>query len=350
MRGWRALLVLLLLAGCTRAPEAERAAEGAETAAAPTRADLPVVVPRPVADLAVGLALHDTWIRPEDTVHANATGARSFEWYLATRNPLAAPPDPGPFTIAPGGSLTLGAREIGRHSFALADGSARLNASILPDAIALRFDVRLVEEDGALRFAPEEVVGGAGSVLRVSNDAGTIAVLDRTDAMLPLATSGASLAFRMPEGIELGDYDVVAVARDGSGAVGVATARLVYDNRKPDAQQEFGPFTGSFQLPGPAAGDPMRHAWTSAHPLRSLTLSLAVASESPAPASVRATLFGPGDAELGAIDASEWTLQDLPAGEYRIVVEPGEGALVRYEIDVRGEWILVPPASFFKNA
>lgn len=345
----RALVLVVLLAGCTLPPEAveERGSVVPMSTSAPTIATL--VAPS-VPDLALEVTLADPWIRPGETVVANATGSgSSFEWYLATRNPLARVPDAGPFVVAADERATLAVREPGRHSFAVEGSEARVNVSIVQRAVGLRLEAILVEEDGILRFAPEELVGGAGSTLRVANHAGVAATLTRADAMLPLEGSDPSIAFVMPEGIELGDYDVFAVARDGTGAVGVGSARLVYDNRKPDVAKEFGPFTGNFRLPPVPEPQTERHSWTSAHPLRSLEIGLSSSSDAPIAAGVRATLLGADGQVLAAIEDEHVRLTDLPKGDYALVVEQVDGALVQYRAEVRGEWTLIPPPSFFRQ-
>ncbi|HUR68801.1 MAG TPA: hypothetical protein VM370_06100 [Candidatus Thermoplasmatota archaeon] len=350
MRRLLAIVLVLLLAGCTRPEPRPAILPEPEPESEPEPAQTIVFAALPTARLLVSLDVVDRWVRPEDTVLANATArASSFEWYLAERNPLARVPDAGPFALARGGALTLDVRRAGRHVFALDASDARLNVSIVPGALPLRLDARLVDEGEGARFAPDELVGGPGSVIALSNDALPLATVRRVEQMMPLPESGRTIHLRMPDHVrELGDYDLVVVARDGAGAVGEASARIVYDNRKPEANQTFGPWQGTFRAPAlPGRSEPVRHAWWNARTLTSLDVTFTATSGLPAPAAVRVTLVDASGASIASADAGGFHVASLASGDHAIVVELLEGALVSYEVQARGVWDLTPPRSFF---
>jgi hypothetical protein len=257
MRRLGAIMLILLLAGCNGAPEPT-------PSLTPSPPPGPSPTPTPSAGatvprLDVALKVVDRWVRPEDRVEANATArATLYEWYLAPRNPLWRVPDAGPFFIASESARDLNVREVGRHGFALEEGAAHLGVSIIPDALPLRLEASLLDEGDSVLFAPDELVGGPGSVLTLTNHLTVPARILPIERMIPLAENTSSISFLKPDHVEeLGDYDLVVVARDGAGAVGETRARIVYDNRKPDPSHTFGPFTGRFQAPPlPTAPDP----------------------------------------------------------------------------------------------
>lgn len=347
--------MVLLLAGCTCAPN-DLLSEAATSQPTPAplqdaRAIKPFAAP-PAPVLDVSLEVVERWVRPGDAVVAQASAkAAVFEWYLAPRNPLFEIRDPGPFALADGATHSLDVRREGRHVFGLDGTSARLSVSILEGALPLRLDARLVDEGSGARFAPDELVGGPGSRVSLVNDLESLATLRRADEMIPLRGVGETISFQLKDTVdELGDYDLVVVARDGAGAVGAASARLVYDNRKPDAEHEFGPFRGRFQLPPlPTQANIARHDWTNDHTLRSLNVTLSRAAAGPAPAALRLSLEGPGGTVITTSEDPGFTAEGLPNGTYAFVVEQLGGAFVEYRIEAHGIWDLQPPASFFRR-
>lgn len=379
------LVALLLSAGCVGLQQ--EPADG--TGEAPTRnavsrermGDDPTAAPLPQEPraLAVNLTVVDRWVRPQDEVAASVTsaGASTFEWFLVSRNPVvAAAPSSGGHAHGADGSHTGSAAASSVDTGDVAPGDSSVPVSLggvgrvvlasraggppavgivlnrsLPTSVV---DVFAVANGSSVRFIPSEVTAGVGSQLVLHNRAGSSARLQQVEIQSPLGVSGQSVRFSMPSGLELGEYDVIVVARSSNDAAGAASERLIYDRRKPDANQTFGPWRGEFRASGlpPDVVPPAEHGFESKFAFQELTIGFEASSEAPAGAKVVVRLFDASGDEIwtsAASGADGVTLRGLPAGAYVVRVEPAEGVMVSYELKASGVLLLVPPASFFNQ-
>lgn len=344
MRALGVLLLVVLLAGCSL-PGAPQKAPPVEDLGPPTAPEgdpsLPPLPPPPPAPRIPARAeVVDRWVRPDEnvTAHAVAEDATTFEWYLADRNPLRERPDVA-LAVPPGESRSMTLAPAGRYVLDV-DGRV-VNVSVVPGEPGL----------GALVIAtanatgPDESIASPGSLLTVRND-GPSPVVARLLERMPLAAVGARVSFPMPRDLDLGDYDLVLVARAGP-SLGVDAARLVYDKRKPDVAWEAGPWRGRVQAA--SASEPEAFPWMASYAARNVTITLSGSSDLGAPFQIRARLLDAQGNELGSGAPPGFTVPSAPKGQNVVEVRVSEGALVTYEVAMRGEWILVTPASFFST-
>ena len=360
MRRVLLILLALLAAGCV-------APAGPVEPASVARGAAPVAAPAAPAAFAsssrdVALAVEDAWVRPEDTVRATAEArdASTWSWLLASRNPVR-----GGHAHATGGadpasfpSVRVPARETsgafafdraGRFTVGVEDAPAWFNVTVRPDVPAeSRSIVRVeaVRSDG-VRFVPADATVGKGSSVVFVNARDAPSTLVVADAMDWLSGEGPDVAFSFPGALELGDYDLVVVVEDGAGARGVASHRLVYDNRKPDPEAEFGPYEGTLTR----ADDAASRGFASRHPLVDGTLSWRVVSDAPLAVAARVELLDAGGTVVVAGEGAEGAVDAprLEAGEYALRVTLAEGALARFETKLVATRELVAPESFFSD-
>lgn len=356
------LVVVLLLAGCTSQEK-----PAAPSGASPEPEGRPSATPEgPPAkrSLEVSLSVAQRWVKPQETVDAQAQtrAGVSVAWYLAPRNPVVPGQEDEAIQYVP---RTLGVVELGGTSMeARMDVAGRYSfaASARPDA---RFnvtvsgsltqggtrEVRFVEDAFGARFSPAELEVGPGVSVYVRNAARASVEPVRVDQMARVAPDGLVASFAAPT--LLGDYDLVALARDGADGWGEAAARLIVDARRPDENATFGPFEGRLDASAPAGlgGAPHEHEFASRFALRDLNVTFSTKSDAPLPASivVRLLVNGTKVGEGPASDAGNFQVASLPPGRAVVQVEIEQGVGVAYSVLVRGTNVLVPPASFFNT-
>ena len=342
MRAVAVILVAFLLAGCTRLDP-----EAAPTAAPPasqTPGAVELSTPDALVERPLVALVEPRWVRPGEVMNASAQADGVVDWFVASRNPIrAATPPPLAERAQPNSSALLALREPGRHAFLV--GTADLSVSIVPGAAPTALVVVASQEDGEWRVVPQALRAGVGSSLHVENRASRDVLVKRLD-LHPYVATGAATAFAMPETLELGDYDVLAVTV-GQKAVGENATRVIYDARKPEAAWDAGPFTGSFQAA--ATAQPSRHVWEADWEARNVTVAFSASSGAPAPFTVRASLVDADGAEVAGGAPPGFDVAALPKGAYAFVVTASEGMLVEYELSARGEWVLTPPTSLFNS-
>lgn len=356
----RALLLLaaLLAAGCVlpeQAPPAPRedAPVQAETAAAPPPPLEFEAPPPPSRALAVRVDVEDRWLKPEDaaSAHASADEPAAFAWFVARRNPLPGKPfgpEPMlPVRVPPGGASDLVAfPAVGRY--AMDAGGARVNVSVLPSLPAGEpRRVYVVPTANGLRAAPDEVEVGEGSGIVLVSRA-PMGVTLREREWMRLVSEGENASFPGAVFPELGDWDLVLVARAVDDAHGVATARLIVDSRKPDEAMALGPFRGGFTLPQDA---PEEHVFSARHAMREVQLNFTTQPKLSIPVAVEVTLVDDDGREVARATGANGTLlaRDLPPGDYRLVARLTEGALSAYTVEGVARLLLEPPDSFFNS-
>ena len=342
MRAVAVILVVLLLAGCTRV-DSETGSPATPSASQPPR-DADLFTPDALVERALVAVVEPRWVRPGEVMNASAQAAGVVDWFVASRNPIrAATPQPLAERAQPDSSVSLALREPGRHAFLV--GTAGLNVSIVPGAAPAALVAVASQEDGEWRVVPQALRAGVGSSLHVENRASRDVLVKRID-LHPYVATGAATAFAMPETLELGDYDVLGVTLDEK-AVGENATRVIYDARKPDAAWDAGPFTGSFQAA--ATAQPTRHEWRADWKARNITVAFSASSGAPAAFTVRASLVDTDGTEVAGGAPPGFDIPALPKGAYAFVVTASEGMLVEYELSARGEWVLTPPPSLFNS-
>ncbi|HEX2021263.1 MAG TPA: hypothetical protein VHH36_01005, partial [Candidatus Thermoplasmatota archaeon] len=289
-----------LLPGCALldAPAAEEPAPRAATGGDPASASFQERdVPPPAArtDLPVSIRVADRWVKPSDEIVANATAPEGaiVSWFLAPRNPVAPGVEridhvPETLRVVAAGSASVDARmaQPGRYSYeARGLPGVRFNVTVvasLPRGGS--GEVLFVEDAHGARFAPAETVVGPGAGVYVRNLAAREVEPVRVDQMLRVAPDGPGASFAPPR--LLGDYDVVAVARDAGSGWGLAGVRVVVDSRKPDPTAAIGPWTGVFATL-PQAEEPDRRAFEARFEVASLRLAFNASSDAPGEPAVR---------------------------------------------------------------
>ena len=362
------VLVILLLAGCTSPagdkPTPSSPVSDREAPEVPTREwDETPTSPEyaPSRPLVVTASAMERWVRPGDLVVANASasGASSYAWFLASRNPDVPGNPPSttfgrkeaPVKIAPGETVEIVASRALRHFLGLeGGGSGRLNVTAVDGPTLGGVTVRITGTPSDPVFFPDDIKVPIGGRVLIQSDLSSLVTLRGLDVMAPLGR-GASLSF--PATNELGDYDDIVVAEDGSGGRGGASIRLIVDKRKPEANQTLGPWTGTLQrpalgLPGEA---PNVHEFELEHPARAAFLTFNSSSSAPVDPELRLRVLDVHDAEVASTEgaAGELDLGGLPAGTYRLAVDSTGGVSVSYAAEVRVELLLLPPDSFFNT-
>lgn len=342
------LLVALLLAGCSlpAAPEQEErvaplADERAEAFEPAPRVDLPALAVAPLA-----LRIEERWIRPDETVRASVAAAPGalVDWSLANRNPIRHDrPALLAVRVQPDARDGIRLAEPGRH--VLVVGGAPLAVSIVPGDPAAPILVTAEREGDAWRVRPHEARGGPGSLLTLQNWGDVDVLLERVD-LSRFVGGGPNVTFVMPAGIELGEYDLVAVARWPT-AVAQDSVRLIYDSRKPARDWEAGPWRGEFTAA--LLSEPAAHPWEARYAATGVRVDLSVESGAPMPPRATLTLVDEDGAEIASGGPPGFDVPSLAAGNYTLLVRAEEGALVAYEASMRGSWVLLPPDSFFKD-
>lgn len=184
----------------------------------------------------------------------------------------------------------------------------------------------------------------------VKSELASLVTLQGLDVMAPVG-SGTSVSFAATN--ELGDYDLVAVAEDRTGGRGSASIRLIVDKRKPEANQTFGPWSGTVQRPtlGLPGDAPTVHAFELDHPARSGVLVYNSTSTAPVEPELRIRVLDADSSEVAAAEGSagEIELGGLPKGVYRVIVDSTGGVAVEYAAETRVQLLLVPPESFFNT-
>lgn len=342
MRTIALVLMVLTIAGCARPePPGELPA-----AAAPTGPATPIerFTPDALAARPILATLEPRWVRPDEAINATADAQGTIDWFVASRNPIrGSAPQPLSERAQPDSLVSLTLRDPGRHLFAVA--GADLSVSIVPGLEPVILFAVASQEDGVWRVVPTALRGGPGSRLQVEDRGPSEALVERKDVHAYLAT-GSSVSFTMPAGLELGDYDVIAISLD-ERSVGENATRVIYDQRKPAADWDAGPFSGAFRTA--VGSEPARHPWEAEWDARNVTVEFAVSTTVPAPASVRVSLVDDAGSEIASGVPPGLEVGSIPAGRYAFVVTATEGVLVDYTLLARGEWVLVPPASFFST-
>lgn len=370
MRGVLLLVVFVAsvaFAGCTR-PAPETPTPVFDPPEVPGRPwDAPGREPAifiPAGALRVNLTVEDRWVRPGEPITAQASiegGSGTFEWFFASRNPLV--PGSHPSTtfgakveeqkLARGeSSAPVALSRPLRHVFSMDGAESRVNLTVAPaKGPSQSWLLRVTDADGTLRFFPDEVFAYAGDSLVIRNDAASLVTVVQSDVMAPAAPAGPRAAFNATN--ELGDYDLVVVARDGQGGRGEAMARIIVDKRKPDPELMLGPWTGTLQrptlgLPGEA---PSVHEFTLDHAARVASLSFNATSSAPVDPALRVRVVDVHEAEVAAAEGASGTVElgGLPRGTYRVLVESTAGVSVSYTAEARVELLLLPPESFFNT-
>lgn len=303
-------------------------------------------MPARLQEARVNASVEPRWVRPAEPLNATATleDEGPVDWFVASRNPVReVTPPPLSDRAQPGEVAGFRLRDAGRHVFDA--GGARLVVSIVPDLPPLAFEAVADENATGWSMAPDALRGGAGSTVSVENRGATTLLVERKDVETYLGT-GASVSFAMPDGLELGDYDVVASLVDDERA-GESSVRVVYDRRKPDEAWSLGPFRGS--IDAAATAEPHTHAFKLGFASQDVRVEIAAASEAPLPYALVVRLVDANGTEVGSGGAPGFDVAHVPKGDATVVVEATEGALVEYEVRVTGRYVLEPPASFFNS-
>lgn len=361
MRRVLAILLVVLSSGCAlNAPQdAPTATPTATQPTVPDTADELVVPPTEKSQLPVSLSVQDRWVRPSDLVVANATApaGATIGWFLAPRNPDV----PGeenyefvPRTLAatPPGSTSNEARmaELGRYTYAArAFPNASFNVTVVSALPAgAGATVSFVVDEYGPRFFPTELFVGKNAPVRVHNRAKTQDVEPvRVEQMTRVGADGPAVSFRPP--VLLGDYDLVALARDDADGWGQASARIIVDARKPDANVTLGPWSGTFTVT--TVEKPDDFPISTRFNLSSLTLAFNAASSGPQAASVRVSVIDANGTVLGKAEGAQGTLElrELPGKSLVVRVESLAGVSTSYQIEGKGVMGLVAPDSFFNK-
>lgn len=341
------LVLMLALAGCSRPAEDDAPSPTATSASAeraPPRPAFELFTPARLAERPLPASVEPRWVRPDERMNATAPGEPTADWFVASRNPIRTDlPPPLEARAQPGSSVTLALPAAGRHLFRV--GDAAFAASIVPGAPRATILVVATGGPDGWTVSPQAARGGPGSRVVVDDRGSADLLVQRADVETYLAT-GERVSFTMPQALEMGDYDVVATAVDEE-RVALHAMRVIYDRRKPDAAWEAGPFSGSFRAA--ANAEPARHDWEAKHDARNVSVSFSLSSSFPAPASARVDLVDAGGVSVAGGTAPGFEVARVPKGAYAFVVTAEEGLLLEYELAAAGEWILVPPATFFST-
>lgn len=372
-----ALVLALLLAGCTALPER------APTSVLPSI--LPSALPQdfaPIAfdlvsppgtpsapPLAVALTLSERWLKPFGTFEANVVAPADARgaWFVAHDEvePRASVVDGevyvlksttpdhhdtdgarariAPSELAPDGrARTLRLPEAGRYQFEAA--GARFMVNVWPDAPVGVSQTFLLDADaGAVRFDPPEIDAAPGARVLLWNHASRALEFRETAfaAFVPLPTEGGRVT-----PIDEGLYTLSALAVGADGARGLARAAFLVDFERPSGRLSAGPYTGRFVAPELGAEDPVRIGFRADHPLEELVVRFNASTTAPVPGSIEVSLLDEGDrpiASASSLTSNEIAWGELPAGGYAILVRGEHGALVSFEASIEGRYLLPTP-------
>lgn len=361
------ILIVVLLGGCTRP-------EGPSPLGEPTTSPSPVHTPSQTRDVAtsppaplvksavsVRVQIFDRWVKPPEPILANASvpeGA-NVAWFLAPRNPIVPGADridyvPPTLNLVGEGSSSSEARMagFGRYAYAARDlPLVRFNVTVsssLPVGGAQ--EVLFVQDAWGARFAPSELLVGRDTGVYVRNAAPRDVDVVRVDQMLRVAPDGRSASIAPPT--LLGDYDVIALARDDADGWGEASVRVIVDARKPDAAVSLGPWNGTFVTSFAQAEGPQDRSFEARFNASNFTLRWTSSTDAPAgAASVRVSLLDGEGKVVEKADGASGVIgpRGLPRGAYVVRVEPLEGVRVAYTVEGALTLVLEPPPSFFRT-
>lgn len=357
------LVLVLFAAGCTNLDaDAPTTTSPTQPTASTRPLDVNHSAPPPTTKriLEVTVALSNRWVKPTETILATANVP--VAWFVAPRNPDVPGQEGEAIHYVPrslglvgegGASRDASMTLIGRYSYAVKDAPhAQFNVTV--DADALRggsTEVKFVRDAYGERFSPTELVVGRDTLVSVRNEVARTIEPIRVDQMARVAPDGATANITAPT--LLGDYDVVALARDASDGWGQASVRLIVDTRRPDASVTFGPYSGRFTsaAPAPLGDAPQQIKLATNYNLTNVTVTFNATSQGPVPPGilVRIVVGGEklGDAPAGA--SGTFVVARVPAGEWSLEVEPREGAVIDFFVSATAVQEFAPPESFFNS-
>lgn len=227
--------------------------------------------------------------------------------------------------------------------YVLGAEDARLTVHVFPGAARdAATQATLVEENGRLRFVPDALAFPPGARMQLWSQLEAPRDVREVSYATFLPGEEHALAFTP---IDEGLYTLHAYAQ-APGAAGAASMRFLVDFERPAERLALGPWGGRLTQ-GEGGGEERRYSVTAQHPLASLEARFNASSLLPAPASVTVTLERDGETLASASSVSEdrLTAENLPAGRYHLVVRGEHGALVGYDLQGEGRYVLpVPPA------
>lgn len=381
MRLAAALLLALLLTGCTALDAPPRTASpvaSARDAAAAEAPDLTAFALAsstvPLAPIPVEISLSERWLKPFGAVEARAiapAGAR-VAWFVEREDvePAATVVDGEVYVLksttpdhhdadgprmriavadlpADGRARTLRLPEAGRYQFE-ADG-ARLVVNVWPGAPSGAGQAFVSADDTALRFDPPELDVTPGARVLLWNHAGRALSFRETTfaAFVPLAPEGGRLT-----PIDEGLYVLSALGLGADGARGLARLAFLVDFERPSDALAAGPYAGRFLAAEGGAEGPARIGLRAELPLQWLAVRFRATSMVPIPSSVEVSLLDEGEralASASSLTTSEIRWGELPAGNYTLSVLGEHGAFVSYEIAAEGRYSLPMPDRLAKR-
>lgn len=276
------------------------------------------------------------YLTDPDRVHGQASGEHVREGPVS---PVVAL-DTG--RLEPGAApVALSFPVEGRFELAPREGgpAARLNVTVSAD-VPLGTPAYVRVRDGAPD--PREVDVHPGDAVLFYNEGPAPARFSIAGVLVRLEGRGAALPVAP---VDEGAYELVAIARDASGARGVAGARIVSDFERPDPAASFGPWSTVFACTGlDACDDDRAYTIHAALDLRSLVVN--VSSNAPLGATFNLTLVGRAGAAVAAAtlaDGEALVARDLPAGDYTLRVHAESGALAGFTASAQALYRLPPP-------
>lgn len=389
-----------LLAGCVGKGDDPAATTGTDLTQASL--DGTLVPPRPIRMLLpLNVTTSAVWVNPGDTVQLTATApsATSVSWYLSPRAPLApastggascvhlmpcfdsldgqderaascaAALGPGP--CAPAANpppatpkLDTGYINSGESkSIKLTTPGVyqlhchphpwmRANITVLPGAPS--GDAVISIADGATnaeyRFGPEDTTVAPGSTVTFHNVGNQTHTATMHTFLIPIKPTGKSASYVADT---TGDFDVVAIARDGATGVGQSGTRLFVDPARPSDTLALGPYKGTFNAGAPIPNNPQQESksfsFALSFPAKSLTIKITSTSQTPVPTMVSATLTRSGEtsplATMASAAEGTITASKLPEGTYTLTIFADQGVMIDYAAEGSALLDLSPPAN-----
>lgn len=392
-------LAVPLLAGCVSKGDDLAAEPGAGLSQASLESA--TVAPRPLRTLLpLNVTTSAVWVNPRDTVQLTATApsATSVSWYLSPRAPLAPASTGGASCVhlMPCFDSLDGQDERAACASALGPGPCApaanpppatpkldtgyinsgesksiklttpgvyqlhchphpwMRANITVLAGAPNGDAVISITDGATnpeyRFGPEDTTVGPGSTVTFHNVGNQTHTATMHTFLIPIKPTGKSASYVADT---TGDFDVVAIARDGASGVAQSGTRLFVDPARPSDTLPLGPYKGTFNAGAPIPNNQQQESklfsFAINFPAKSLTIKVTSTSQTPIPTMVSATLTRSGESSPIATMASAAdgtiTASKLPEGTYTLTIFADQGVMIDYAAEGSAQLDLSPPSN-----